>query len=150
METLKLEHLKGYLGCGIIMQHNYTLARHDSEKKLRLWQMELTTTSLSVCLREQDRKPILHPLSSLTKEIEINGEKFVPIDILNNETYFDYEITKQNKLVEKDEKSATILEDIDVYPYWIIKYLLEWKFDIYGLIDRNLAIAVTEEFNPYK
>ena len=45
-------------------------------------------------------QPILLPLSDLTKEIEVNGEKFLPIDILSGETYFDYELTKSNKLVE--------------------------------------------------
>ena len=29
-------------------------------------------------------KPILRPLSYLTKEIEVNGEKFIPIELLDN------------------------------------------------------------------
>ena len=87
-------------------------------------------------------QPILLPLSDLTKEIEVNGEKFVPIDILSGETYYDYELTKSNKLVEKDEKNIVILKCIDVYPYWIVQKLLQWHFDIFGLIDKGLAIDI--------
>ena len=32
----------------------------------------------------------------------------------------------------------------------IIQYLLEHHFDFRGLIEKGLAIAVTEENNPYK
>ena len=31
-----------------------------------------------------------------------------------------------------------------------IEKLLEWKFDIFGLTENDLAVAVTDEFNPYK
>jgi hypothetical protein len=34
--------------------------------------------------------------------------------------------------------------------YGIIERLLEWKFDIFGLLKDNLAIPVTKDFNPYK
>ena len=76
-------------------------------------------------------KPILHPLSDLTKEIEVNGEKFVPIDWLD------------------DLESEVCSYSIDYYinhtkrlPYYRIERLLEWHFDIYGLIDAGLAIDI--------
>jgi len=38
----------------------------------------------------EDIKPILHPLSDLTKEIEVNGEKFVPLTEICNCEYYGY------------------------------------------------------------
>lgn len=75
-------------------------------------------------------KPILRPLSDLTKEIEVNGEKFVPLDILD----------KRNNigLIE-------ILEDSDLIntlPYFCIEFLNKWHFDVHNLIHRGLAIDI--------
>ena len=50
-----------------------------------------------------------------------------------------------------------VSEVIPNVPYYIevakpeqINWLLEHHFDFYGLIEKNLAIAVTKENNPYK
>src|SRR6478736_9984112 len=75
-------------------------------------------------------KPILRPLSDLTKEIEVNGEKFVPLD----------ELWKYHNF------SAMRWGDIETdptrYPYTIVEKLLEWHFDIHGLIEKGLAIDI--------
>ena len=87
-------------------------------------------------------KPILHPLSDLTKKIKVNGKKFVPIEILDRETYINYEVSTKGKLIEKQDNGSVILEEIDVYPYWIIQKLYEWHFDVFGLIEKGLAISI--------
>lgn len=73
-------------------------------------------------------KPILRPLSDLTKEIEHNGEKFVPIKKLGiNKMWLginDYHIHVYNQ------------------PYSEVQQLLEWHFDIFGLIEAGLAIDI--------
>lgn len=95
-------------------------------------------------------KPILRPLSDLTKEIEVNGKKFVPIvellkiihpkdynnEIVHSTVGFPSAWYKNNALL-----SQTIwTNDLDKTPYWIIEKLLEWHFDVFGLIDKGLAI----------
>jgi hypothetical protein len=70
-------------------------------------------------------KPLLRPLSQLTTEIEVNGEKFVPIE----------------KLPIIGFESIDLISDIQTG--WVrqedFKLLLSWHFDCFGLIDRNLA-----------
>ena len=96
-------------------------------------------------------KPILHPLSDLTKEIEVNGEIFVPLieltkpfcpgvfksslRILSMDRSNYYEIGCKD-YVHKFNKN------IDRVEYSDIQKLLEWHFDIYGLIEKNLAIDI--------
>lgn len=82
-------------------------------------------------------KPILRNLSDLTKEIEVNGEKFVPIERLRSKfividgshRHFDYPFILDGKL-------CGVLS----LPYWVITELLSWHFDVFGLIDKGLAI----------
>lgn len=79
-------------------------------------------------------KPLLRPLSSLTEEIEHNGERFIPINKLKHLYGWDYlwyevlgEITNFN---------------VNKLKYACLKLLLEWNFDVFGLIDRNLALPI--------
>lgn len=74
-------------------------------------------------------KPLLHPLSSLTKPITHNGETFVPIDVLGWNSY------------EHIIKSG----DCTSVSYLYVKKLLEWHFDIFGLIKSGHAIELKEE-----
>lgn len=67
-------------------------------------------------------KPILHPLSDLTKEIEVNKKRFVPIIEIGNSIdggpgYTHSSLTALNKL-------------------------FEWHFDVFGLIETGLAINI--------
>lgn len=76
---------------------------------------------------------ILHPLSDLTKEIEHNGEKFVP-----EENLLDSEMILRNV-------------DYRMLRFGDIERLISWHFDIVGLIDKGEAIDVnTLSKNPYK
>jgi hypothetical protein len=82
-------------------------------------------------------KPICRPLSDLTKPIEHNGEVFVPI----------------NKLPIIGNECINLINDIETG--WIrfkeVQKLIEWHFDLAGLIEKGEAIDVnTLEPNPYK
>ena len=80
-------------------------------------------------------KPILRPLSDLTKEIEVNGVS----SYLNELRKFNNTSEHIEYLCEyKGDLSLTNLE------YNIIIKLLEWHFDIFGLIDKNLAIDIND------
>lgn len=77
----------------------------------------------------QDFKLVLRPLSDLTKEIEHNGEKFVPL----------YRLIKEDKAFTNDFIYAFGYEELKVSVY---ELLLEWHFDIYGLIKQYLAVDI--------
>ena len=90
-------------------------------------------------------KPILFPFSSLTKEITINGETFVPYDKIkeiypNTPQFTDY--------IKGWMKYYGIMNS--KCEYVCILKLFEWKLDVFGLIEEGLAEQVTEDFNPYK
>jgi hypothetical protein len=124
-------------------------------------------------------KPILRPLSQLTETIEHNGEKFVPMvelakvqypvsfEIIENECVGRLSIGVVLEFFIQDEIpfykefhnnifGQTKDNDFDdmtlanITPSEIRGKLLEWHFDVFGLIENNLAIAVTDELNPYK
>ena len=79
-----------------------------------------------------DFKPILRPLSDLTKEIEVNGEKFLPLD----------ELAIIEEVVCLQYSTEFFETSIKYLPNWIIEKLLEWHFDIYELIEKGLAIDI--------
>lgn len=172
MEKLELKETKGYLGYGVKMRHDYKKARHKNEKHLRLWEMELNHTSLSMAIREQDRKLILRPLSDLTKEIEVNGEKFVPILLIAKmfgfgelekfeldddvveygwvERYMDDSQPYSFGYFENGE-FGTWYDDIDdSHPIQthckmeVIEWLYKHHFDIHDLIGKGLAISYND------
>lgn len=93
-----------------------------------------------------ETKPILRTLSDLTKEIEHKGEKFVPIDELNN--IGDDECNRYN-----DYFSEENISDVNwlLEPFIIFQKLIEWHFDIANLIPVGEAIDInTLSINPYK
>lgn len=90
---------------------------------------------------EFGNKPILHPPSDLTKEIEHKGKRFVPIRMLSNYA----------KEQTEDGKNGLEWGIISTFPFLDILNLIEWHFDIIGLIEKNEAIDVnTLSENPYK
>lgn len=92
-------------------------------------------------------KPILHPLSDLIKEIEHNGEKFIPLHkLLENIGFNLSKMTETEILNYKDVSINTDLLGIKD-----AMYLIGIHFDITGLIEKNEAIDVnTLETNPYR
>lgn len=89
-------------------------------------------------------KPILRPLSDLTKEIEHNGEKFVPIEwfeIGDDENLCPDYGNGNIKLISllKDMSKHNFI-DLNYMQYGVIEKLLEWHFDIFGLLEQGLAV----------
>ena len=84
-------------------------------------------------------KPILRPLSDLIKEIEVNGKKFVPAyrtQVHINDKYLPFtvngRIVLENRIV-----TNTIL-------YTDMQYLISLHFDVFGLIEKGLAIDINK------
>lgn len=73
---------------------------------------------------------LLRPLSSLTEEIEHNGERFVPIERLRSYGFVF------NEYYEGD------FSDWSMWSYEVATHLFEWHLDVFGLIDRGLALPI--------
>lgn len=131
MEKLELKHLAGYLPYGLKMYWEF-----GRNKTIAPW--ELMCNSLDFALNNQN-KPILHPFSDLTKEIEVNGVKFIPADIINRDFCWDY-VRNNMRLLLKDESYILV----GYLPVLVVDKLLEWHFDIYGLIEKGLAIDINK------
>lgn len=130
MEKLELKHLD-FQNNGLVILTR--LPHWDFER------VELKNCSLSfnnkepyliykdVTFRLDQIKCYKRPLSDLTKEIEVNGEKFVPINKMpsNWQRYTNNEIQAHN---------------IQALNYRTFQLLLEWHFDVFGLIEKGLAI----------
>lgn len=119
---LETKYLAPYLPYKIIMQCG-TIGRriltHD------YW--DDNKVCLETVLKSDNIKPILRPLSDLTKEIDIDEPNVLFRDWIESE--FDINIILFTRQF-----------DIDMLPYNVIEYLLEWHFDIFGLIEKGLAI----------
>ena len=134
MKKLTIEHLAPYLP--------YKLCIVDNSRKKTMNASQGSSGNWISIKKVIDWqcKPILRNLFDLTKEIEMNGEKFISLDELKKvdgeyfinfeagEIYFEdecglsvYEVTRCNKLINK---------------------LFEWHFDIFGLINDGLAIDI--------
>jgi len=112
---------------------------------------------------EYDRehcKLLLHPLSDLTKEIEYNGEKFIPLGKLH------YKFCLTSQLKRKTKAKYDYHEDNSMHATWypigqagsfgikvfkhdygrnewrVMRNLLKWHFDVFGLIDEGMAIDI--------
>lgn len=84
-----------------------------------------------------DCKPILHPLSDLTKEIEVDGEKFVPAKIVEEKFIERFKVKSIG-----DGWADNLTEYLRSYPYGMIELLIKWHFDVFGLIESGLAIDI--------
>jgi hypothetical protein len=73
--------------------------------------------------------PVLRPLSDITKKIEVDGEKFVPLSYIYGNDF---------------EPCAQYFENLNelCIGYREMLLLFEWHFDVFGLIGNNLAIDI--------
>jgi hypothetical protein len=89
-------------------------------------------------------KPILLPLSQLTEEIEHNGEKFTPACFFeigddSNESV-DYGQGNVKLIGLLSDMAEHNFIQLSYIPFSVVQKLLEWHFDIYGLIGKGLAV----------
>lgn len=171
MEKLELKHLAPYLP--------YKL-------KIRYWDRNIVMNAgqgsstnwigITAVLRRQGEKqncyPILRPLSDLTKEIGVDGEKFVPIvelarsnhvlyddefeisNMICKDTYcyidyFDNSFDSQHRFYYDFTGKTFQCGKIDPNEHNSIRNgldlfnkLFQWHFDVFGLIESGLAIDI--------
>lgn len=102
---------------------------------------------------------LLRQLSCLSEEIEVNGQKFIPIVELLKFKYSNWYKEKEDTRYAKidfdntsawfsvqanfDIKVIFFKDDIFSYPdYWIIQKLAEWHIDFQCLIGKGLAVDI--------
>lgn len=129
METLTIKELAAYLPYflkGIFIDKIDVVTSMDNEHDL--------ISGVNSTVEIKNFKPILRPLSDLTKMIEVNGEDFVPYE---HSTFVEAMIANEY-LEYLCEAKASLAED-RLLPYSIVQLLFEWHFDVFGLIEKGLA-----------
>lgn len=137
-EKLTLEHLAPYLPYGLkyVSPEYKAISMFDISKGETVETM--SAISMVAMTKINKYKPLLYPISKLTQEIEHNGKKFIPIDSINN-LYPEYPLfIEDNSIFITDSCDLNMLEIHEVYKLY--QKLFEWHFDIFGLIEKGLAI----------
>lgn len=137
MKTLELKDICGYLPYGLMQKHyndvcSFTIATQSCMGKDVFHEMPI-----------RFGKPILRPMSDLTKGIIHRGKKFVPVAALND----------IGRFIEFDATGMlyTTASCIDSDWPMVFDKFHEWMFDYRGLISAGLAIDVnTLPKNPYE
>ncbi|WP_392471420.1 hypothetical protein ACF3OC_08515 [Sphingobacterium cellulitidis] len=125
MERLTTKELAPYLPYDLTVMGN--INGIDTECCLTTWNIESHIQGQS--------KPLLRPLSQLTEEIEHNGERFVPYDVLRDMELKDMRLHSDGCLTVNHR-------NIQNCEYWRMEKLFEWHFDVFRLIDKCLALPI--------
>lgn len=134
---LKLEHIAPYLPYGLKIKY-----RNGNPERLTGTvtgiEGNLVITGYHIVPMNGTFKPLLRPMSDITKEIEHNGERFVPIDSISKK--FDFSIIEHAFL--EQNAGSNKFNWIRSISYPVILKLISWHFDVFGLLDKNLATAL--------
>jgi hypothetical protein len=158
IEKLELRHLVGYLPYGIkgLLSRKGRLNQDDDYpnhrvheigiiKNISFWDSEITgqlhvSETYSFDFSEIDEVDILlRPLSDLTKEIEHNGERFVPADIICPKIEYKTEFDRQVAIGSLQLQGSI---GFSCTYFVIVQKLTSWHFDLFGLIDSGLAVDI--------
>jgi hypothetical protein len=137
---LTIEHLAPYLPYGLQIkdyQNNGLIVKMVSRNKTVSL---LGGHEILDVIEIDELKPILRPLSDLTKEIEHDEESFVPVEMIFGTKKEDRSI----QVVDHLYKFKEGLIHRQHIQYWIILLLFEWHFDVFNLIENNLAIDINK------
>ena len=139
MKKLELKHLAPYL------PYELKLYWHPESSpvwhEMDMFNIHHVITYTKDFPEEKQWKPILRPLSDLTKEIEVNGEKLVPIEYLSK--ILGGKINSKDKRLVGKAKTALINEIKNgKIQYRLVKKLFKHHFDVFGLIEKGLAIDI--------
>ena len=125
---IELKHLTPYLPYGLV----WSVSEVDDN---RPYNREMTLLNIRELIGYTQRKPILRPLSDLTETIEHGNERFTPSFRIDENCSKGDEPNYQS-LIDDPRWCHSL-------PNYIHVYLLQWHFDVFGLIDKGLAIPKT-------
>lgn len=161
-QELEPKHIAGYLPhklkgiySGLTNVEVYQLTIHPENGNLYIkykWlKKDGTYYHSNGLVNNGEFKLILHPLSDLTKEIEHNGKKFVPMEVLFGCEEKEEEAFNIYGKIPEYWKSLLKVDIPGDWEYGVVNSLFEWKIDLFNLIDLGLARNVnTLKENPYK
>lgn len=136
---LEIKHLAAYLPYGL----HFLMESEPNSKEPNIDELKSIDAGINIinfglgnAKFITEIKPLLRSLSDLTKEIEVNGERFVPIDYL----WFSVIGTDADSFNKDDFYENCELGAIEFLPFKVIPLLFEWHFDCFGLIEAGLAI----------
>ena len=140
MHRLELKHIAPYLpyGLKVLRPDNKTILDVEGIVGNLFIFHEIGKLETYGSIRSSANKPILRPLSDLTKEIEHNGERFVPADNfykIDDEQCFSH--SRLDEII-----NIVKLGLCKQAPYMFVEKLIEWHIDIFGLIPQGLAIDI--------
>lgn len=146
---LELKHLAPYLpyGLKVINKHQNSISKVYSkidgvdfgvdESPVEMFKLN------TMWVIERVYIPILRPLSDLTKEIEVDGDKFVPItELLKPDINLEagnYTLRHIGTTILANDIILINTENLSL-KYEKFQKLFEWHFDVFGLIEKGLAI----------
>ena len=94
--------------------------------------------------------PVLYPLSCLTQEIEVYGERFVPMErIKDKNNRYEFSGSKITEMEDTDYCNInikTIHNTCYSLPFWLIQLLQSWFINYQGIEAVN---PFDLEVNPY-
>lgn len=155
---LELKHLSAYLPYNVNLKSNE--GRISSVMTGIQYPYIECTLEHNIADHISNFSLILRPLSDLAKEIEVNGEKFVPIRKLktggtNNESVSIVNDWDGINYVCSDNESHELrfsaksgfdqrynCESRQIYAYDLFQKLFEWHFDVFSLIEAGLAVDI--------
>jgi len=137
---LELKHLAAYFFYELEYKNNY----NDTCKLVNIQNINdgsnVNLTGFHGGLSISEIKPILRSLDDLFFNLSIENESQKPFEYL--EDFADTEIERMFLDIIENKNSKFILEKIQYAPFSFIQKLLEWHFDIFGLIDAKLAVDI--------
>lgn len=157
MNELKIEHLSVYLPYGLKLQYivRGKVEKIGTMKTIIHNEDETHPTKISIDYNDAEHiwmfKPILRPMSDMHKELFIDGTfGFIPEKRIVNE-YINTCYWGTNEIgtgiLNKDGKIVDLCfiggEIVGECPFLIYKSLIEWHFDVFGLIEKGLAVDNT-------
>ena len=160
MEKLELKHLAPYLPYGLKYRQygNYPIKKGQDNLLEHFGDVSLENAQNII--DDYNKKPILRPLSDLVKEITVNGETFMPVEKLfelnhpahKSEKYY---YTVVPNWIECSHFSTAVqfrfyLNDYFGNNYTTVCKLIEWHFDVFGLIEKGLAVSLTDALASQK
>lgn len=139
-EIIILNHHNDYVGINRARANGYYFLGKD---------VHVTYEGGSTGKSVSEFKLMVRPLWLLTKEITHNGETLVPVEWFEigddeNECpeYTFGNITLIEDLCAIAEHNNT--HDLQFMPYGVIQKLIDWHFDVFGLLGRGLAEPLEE------
>lgn len=133
MEKLELKDLAPYLPYGLKIRSSEGMTEilgYEWVNGKIIYQLDTDDDSGDFAF-DDPIKPILRPLSDLTKEIEIDGEKLVPMKWFSESEYYKRGLNQ----------SISNWQHLKNH-YFTYNLLFKWHFDVFGLIEKGLAIDI--------